>query len=193
MNDFIIMYLCIIIIALLVILYFVNIKENYYTFSLKCNWKEKTAIQEKPILYYYYDTTICDPSKFFKTTILESSTVKSQLRDKFSSFEIIDLTQFNDSLSESEKKDRFRHLEKVEHTPTIILEYPIIENKEIKQKIKDRGLWSSDDDVTFLYILKDLIEFTPEENESVDILTKKINSFIEKVNQLITLPTTTKV
>ena len=37
MTVFIIMYLFVIIIALLVILYFVNIRENYNTFNIECN------------------------------------------------------------------------------------------------------------------------------------------------------------
>lgn len=153
-------------------------KEKYSTrtspFSLKCNWKDVQLTAIKPIFYLYLDEEHCVPSQSFKDSILTNEVQNITGTPVYK-----DLSKFT-----NETANEFPYIEAIEHTPTIIIEYPNVENEEQKSKIiNENGINYGGN--KYLIIISNLSRFTPNEGEIGPSLQQKRNEFINFISNKI--------
>lgn len=180
MNIFIILYLFVIIAALLLILYLVSKKEKFDPVALACRNKPVERQQQLPILYFYFHSEICDPSRHFKDKILTVD-----IQQKFQDTKLIDFKDFTAPID----PDSFPYVveREIEYTPAIVIEYPLVIDEAIKNKIRAKSNLPNvehvEEDVKHLLIIKNLDEYTPDNKN--DLAESKRIAFNELINQMI--------
>jgi hypothetical protein len=161
----------------MLILYLSRKKEKYTAtkpFSLKCNWKQVKTESVKPILHLYIDDEHCTPSQQFRDLILTK-----EVQDMFSTYFVKDLNKFSPS-----NVSDYPFIEKIKHTPTIIIEYPNVENDEQKNKIINEGAKLYEGN-KYLFVIDSLSIFTPDEDEEEASKREKKDNFIKFITTKI--------
>ena len=178
MNIFIILYLIVIIAALMLILSLLKRKEKFSSqFSMQCRWKDAESREILPNLYVYYDDSSCEPSQNFKNKI-----ITQEIKNMFAEVYFIDLHNYINS------EEMFPYVkDKIEYTPSIIIEYPyVIEPDKIQDIIKAGGIKVDGQDDKYIIVIDNLDYYTPnDDRESGNVLEVRKSSFKSLMESMI--------